>query len=60
MVVLKQLNTAADFWLAIVVPDYSDYFAAETDLRRALHASISLFHMSDWVFHTHEEPAPCA
>ena len=54
MVVLKQLNTAADFWLEIVVPDCSDYFAAETNLRRALHASISLFHMSDWVFHTHE------
>lgn len=54
MVVLKQLNTAADFWLEMVVPDCSDYLAAETNLRRALHASISLFHMSDWVFHTHE------
>ncbi len=54
MVVLMQLNTATDFWLEMVVPDCSDYFAAETNLRRALHASISLFHMSDWVFHTHE------
>jgi hypothetical protein len=50
MVVLKQLNTAADFWLEIVVPDCSDYFAAETNLRRALHAYISLFHMSAFTF----------
>jgi hypothetical protein len=46
-----RLNAAADFWLEIVEPNY---FADETNLRRALHAAISLFHMSDWVFHTHE------
>ena len=54
MAVVKQLNTAADFWLEMVVPDCSDYFANPCNLRRALHAAISLFHMSDWVFHTHE------
>jgi hypothetical protein len=54
MAVLMRLNTAADFWLEMVEPDCDDYFADETNLRRALHAAISLFHMSDWVFHTHE------
>lgn len=54
MVIVKQFNTAADFWLGMVVPDYNDYLAEETNLRRALHASISIFHMSDWVFHSHK------
>lgn len=49
-----QLNTAADYWLEIVVPDCNEYFANQESLRHALHAAISLFHMSDWVFHTHE------
>jgi hypothetical protein len=38
----------------MVVPDCSEYFANNESLRCALHAAISLFHMSDWVFHTHE------
>lgn len=49
-----QLNTAADYWLEMVVPDCSEYFQNGESLRYALHAAISLFHMSDWVFHTHE------
>lgn len=49
-----QLNTAADYWLEMVVPDCSEYFGNKESLRYALHAAISLFHMSDWAFHTHE------
>jgi hypothetical protein len=49
-----QLNTSADFWLEMAVPDCSEYFSNKESLRYALHAAISLFHMSDWVFHTHE------
>src|SRR4051794_35951678 len=49
-----QLNTAADYWLEMVVPDCSEYFENRESLRYALHAAISLFHMSDWVFHTHQ------
>jgi hypothetical protein len=49
-----QLNTAADYWLEMAVPDCSEYFANKESLRCALHAAISLFHMSDWIFHTHE------
>src|ERR1700733_11576342 len=51
---LKQLTTAADFWSEMVQPDYQYYLTRPQDLRAALHAAISLFHMSDWVFHTHE------
>jgi hypothetical protein len=54
MPTMKQFNTAADFWSEMVVPDCIDCRSDPTDLRRALHAAISLFHMNDWVFHTHE------
>lgn len=49
-----QLNTAADYWREMVIPDCSEYFSNTESLRYALHAATSLFHMSDWVFHTHE------
>ncbi len=51
---LTQFNTAADFWSEMVVPDCADYRDDPTDLRRALHAANSLFHMHDWIFHSHE------
>lgn len=38
----------------MVVPDCDDYRADPANLRRALHSANSLFHMHDWVFHTHE------
>jgi hypothetical protein len=34
--------------------DISAYSRDKGNLRLALHAAIALFHMSDWVFHTHE------
>ena len=38
----------------MVEPDYQDQTRDHSDLRAALHCAISLFHMSDWVFHTHK------
>jgi hypothetical protein len=38
----------------MVEPDYQDQIKDLSDLRTTLHSAISLFHMSDWVFHTHE------
>jgi hypothetical protein len=38
----------------MVEPDYRDFVAEPADLRRALHAATSLFHLADWVFKTHE------
>lgn len=55
MTVLKQLKTAGDFWSEMVVPDCNEFDKDQTDLRKALHAAISLFHMHDWVFHTYTD-----
>ncbi|HYA74679.1 MAG TPA: hypothetical protein VEF36_16145 [Roseiarcus sp.] len=54
MAQVEQFKTASDFWSKMVVPDYEEYCEKSADLRKALHAAISLFHMADWVFHTHE------
>ena len=54
MAVVQSLTTSTDFWLAMVIPDYAESRANESDLRRALHAANSLFHMHDWVFHTYK------
>src|ERR1700716_4185800 len=50
----KEFTRAVDYWSEMVEPDYRDYLAHPTSLRHALHAAGSLFHMADWVFHTHE------
>ena len=53
MTIVKQFRTSMDFWSEVVVPDCTEYRADQENLRRALHCAISLFHMHDWVFHTH-------
>ena len=50
----QQFDDAGDYWEGVFEPDYQDFLQAPDDLRRALHCAISLFHMADWVFHTHE------
>jgi hypothetical protein len=52
--IVSQFKVAADFWSGMVEPDYQAQASDPSDLRAALHSAISLFHMSDWVFHTHE------
>jgi hypothetical protein len=54
MAVIQQLTTAADFWSQMVVPDCEEFRSDQANLRRALHSANSLFHMHEWVFHTHE------
>jgi hypothetical protein len=54
MTVTNQFVTAGDFWTGMLEPDYQEHLRNPESLRAALHAAISLFHMSDWVFHTHE------
>jgi hypothetical protein len=53
MTITNQFLTAGDFWSGMVEPDYQEHLHDLASLRAALHAAISLFHMSDWVFHTH-------
>jgi hypothetical protein len=54
MAIVKQFTTAMDFWNEMVEPDYADYGGQPANLRAAFHAAISLFHMHDWVWRTHE------
>ena len=58
MTVTNQFVTAGDFWTGMLEPDYQEHLRNPESLRAALHAAISLFHMSDWVFHTHESQDP--
>jgi len=51
---IREFRTPADFWLGMVEPDFADCQANKADLRAALHAAISLFHMHDWVWKTHD------
>ena len=54
MPVVKEFRTSSDFWSGMVEPDYHEFVKNQRDLRAAFHAAISLFHMHDWVWHTHE------
>jgi hypothetical protein len=54
MTVVQKFTTSADFWSGMVVPDCDESRANQADLRRALHAANSLFHMHDWIFHSYK------
>ena len=60
MTITNQFVTAGDFWCGMVEPDYQEHLRDLASLRAALHVAISLFHMSDWVFHTHENKVRAA
>ena len=60
MAIITQFTTAGDFWAEMLEPDYKAQAGAPDSLRAALHSAISLFHMSDWVFHTHESKVRAA
>lgn len=53
MQTVQTFRSANDFWIGMVEPDYKESQNNQGDLRAALHAAISLFHMSDWVFVGH-------
>ena len=50
----REVRTAGNYWSEMVEPDYQDHLADLASLRRAWHSAVSLFHMADWVFHSHE------
>ena len=53
MQTVEKFQSANDFWIGMVEPDYQESHKNQGDLRAALHSAISLFHMSDWVFEEH-------
>ena len=50
MTITNQFVTAGDFWTGMLEPNYKAQARRPGSLRAALHAAISLFYMSDWVF----------
>jgi hypothetical protein len=54
MQTVQKFQSAKDYWIGMVEPDYKESQNNQGDLRAALHAAISLFHMSDWVFEDHQ------
>jgi hypothetical protein len=52
--VASSIQTPQEFWENVVVHDYNDFMSRIDDLRLAFHCAISLFHMSDWIFQTHQ------
>src|SRR5258706_8334602 len=55
MALMKEFRKPGDFWSGMVEPDFTECAANKADLRAAFHAAISLFHMHDWVWKTHEQ-----
>jgi hypothetical protein len=54
MTITQQFKDAKDFWEGMVIPDCADFRSDTSNLRFAMHSAVSLFHMSDWAFHSHE------
>ena len=52
---MDRIVNATDFWNGMVIPDYQESIGQVSNLRLAFHCAISLNHMADWIFHTHEQ-----
>ena len=50
----QRIETALEYWERIVKPDYEEICLQITDLRRAFHCAVSLFHLSDWLYVEHK------
>lgn len=48
--ITQRFTNSSDYWHHMVLPDREDFLNQSTDLRRALHSAISLFHLSDWIY----------
>ena len=48
-----KVETAAAFKRVVVDKDYQDYKSEPTNLRRAYHLALGLFHLRDWTFWEH-------
>ena len=46
------MDTYQDFMREIVEPDFGDFLADKSNLRRAWQCAGSLFHLHDWVYTT--------
>jgi hypothetical protein len=49
----QKIDTYGDFKTSVVEPDYEDFKADKSNLRKAWHCAGSLFHLHDWVYEKH-------
>ena len=49
------IHTCRQFLDEVAIPDYNDYVADLTNLRAAMHAALSHFHLHEWVFEEHKD-----
>ncbi len=54
MTITASITTAREFWEQVAQPDYRDFVADTADLRKAIHAGSSLYHLYEWVFQQFE------
>lgn len=45
---MAHLTDIHDFWTVVVEPDVREYLDDPADLRKAMHAAVSLYQMKDW------------
>jgi hypothetical protein len=48
----QKIDTYGNFKTSVVEPDYEEFKADKSNLRRAWHCAGSLFHLHDWVYQT--------
>ena len=51
---MQRIDTCREFKQYVVEPDFRDFMADVSDLRRAWHCAGSLFHLHDWVYAAHK------
>lgn len=51
---IKKVTTYSEYRAEIVEPDFNDFIKHDGDLRAAFHCAISLFHLHDWVYQSHQ------
>jgi hypothetical protein len=51
---VHRIDDYQSFWREVVIPDFDDFMGEQSNLRRAFHCAISLFHMADWVYRGHK------
>ncbi len=51
---MRQISTYKDFKACVVEPDFDEYMADKSDLRKAWHCAGSLYHLHDWVYAAHK------
>ncbi len=50
-----RFESPKEFWTQIVVPDFDNFTANIDSLRHAFHCAISMFHMTDWIYVSHNQ-----